>query len=109
LPDLIFADGFESGNLSAWSSSTTDSGDLSVRGVAALVGSNGPQAVTDDNNSIYVTDERPNAEPRYRARFYFDPNSISMASGDAHFIFSGYSGASRLALRMEFRRSSGNY
>ena len=108
-PDLIFADSFESGDLSAWSSSTTDLGDLSVRTTAALVGSQGLQAVIDDTNPIYVTDDRPNAEPRYRARFYFDPNSITMASGDAHYIFRGFTGTSTVVLRMEFRNSSGTY
>jgi hypothetical protein len=107
--DLIFADSFESGNLSAWSSSTTDNGDLSASAAATLVGSSGLQAVVDDNNSIYVTDDRPTAEPRYRARFYFDVNSIAMASGDAHFIFKGFTGTSTEVLRVEFRRSSGTY
>nr|MDQ3004853.1 DNRLRE domain-containing protein [Chloroflexota bacterium] len=107
--DLIFADGFESGNLSAWTSSTTDSGDLSVSMTAAMKGTYGMQAVLDDTNTIYVTDDNPNAEPRYRARFYFDPNSITMASGDAHFIFKGFSGASTDVFQVEFRYSSGNY
>ena len=51
----------------------------------------------------------PNAEPRYRVRFYFDPNSITMASGDAHFIFKGFNAAGSEALRVEFRFSSGAY
>lgn len=107
--DLIFADGFESSNLSAWSANTADGGDLSVSAAAALVGTRGMQAVIDDNNTIYLTDDTPNAEPRYRTRFYFDPNSIAMASGDNHFIFSGYAGASTLVLRVQFRFSNGNY
>ena len=107
--DLIFADGFESGNLSAWTSNTNDLGDLSASAAAALVGSQGMQAVIDDNNAIYVTDDSPNAEPRYRARFYFDPNSIPMASGDAHFIFKGFMGTSTEVLRVEFRQSAGAY
>jgi hypothetical protein len=107
--DLIFKDGFESGNLSAWSSQTTDSGDLNVSANAALVGSQGMRAVIDDNNAIYVTDDTPNAERVYRARFYFDPNSISMTSGDAHPIFIGYSGTSPAVVRVLFRFSSGAY
>jgi hypothetical protein len=67
------------------------------------------QAVIDDNTNIYVTDDRPNAEIRYRARFYFDPNAISMANGNAHFIFQGFTGTSTVVLRVEFRRSSGSY
>jgi uncharacterized protein YjiK len=107
--DLIFADGFESGNFSTWTSNTNDGGDLSVSASAALVGTNGLQAVIDDNNAIYLTDDTPNAEPRYRARFYFDPNSIPMASGDNHFILQGYSGTSTLIMRVQFRFSNGAY
>ncbi len=109
--DPIFADGFESGNLSAWTSSATDLGDLSVSTPAAWMGNYGMQAVINDANTIYVTDETPNAEPRYRARFYFDPNSIPMTSGDAHFIFKGFAGTgtSTEVLRVEFRWFSGAY
>jgi len=107
--DVIFTDGFESGSFSAWSSSVTDGGDLSVTGGAALVGSTclrqpvtrrnryaarvlrgGMQAVMDHTNAIYVTDNYPDNEPRYRARFYVDPNSASMANGDNHAIFFAY-------------------
>ena len=106
---MIFADGFESGNLSAWTSNTNDAGDLSASAAAALVGSQGLQAVIDDTNTIYVTDDTPNAEPRYRTRFYFDPNSITMASGDAHFIFKGFMGSGTDVLQVEFRNSAGAY
>ncbi len=107
--DLIFADGFESGNFSAWTSNANDGGDLSVSAAAALADTRGMQAVIDDNNSIFATDDTPNAEARYRARFYFDPNSISMVSGDNHYIFQGYSGASTAVLRVQFRFRNGNY
>jgi hypothetical protein len=56
-----------------------------------------------------VTDDRPNAEARYRARFYFDPNSIAMSNGNSHYIFYGYTGTSTDVLRIEFRRSSSGY
>jgi len=60
-------------------------------------------ALLDDNNAIYVQDDTPNAKSRYRARFYFDPNSIPMASGNTYYVFYGYSGASTVVLRTEFR------
>ena len=109
--DLIFADGFESGNLSAWSSNANDGGDLSANSTAALLGAFGSLAVIDDNNPIYLSDNSPNAETHYRARFYFDPNSIRMANNDAHYIFYGYSGASTstIVLRIEFRYSKAAY
>jgi uncharacterized protein YjiK len=107
--DLIFADGFESGSFLAWTASVTDLGDLSVTANAALVGSRGMSALMDDNTNIYVTDDSPNAEPRYRARFYFDPNSVAMASGDTQNIFNGYMGASTVVMKVVFRFSSGAY
>lgn len=107
--DLIFADSFESGNFSLWSSVTTDVGDASVTAPSAMVGIYGMQAVIDDNNKLYARDESPNAEKRYRARFYFDPNSVSMANGDAHFIFLGtQTGAVDPSVRLEFNCSGGN-
>jgi hypothetical protein len=107
--NAIFADGFESGDLSAWTSSTTDLGDLSVSAAAAFVGSKGLQALIDDNTAVYVTDDTPAAESVYTAQFSFDPNSISMLSGDAHPIFYGYSGSSKDVLRLQFRFRSGSY
>jgi hypothetical protein len=108
-PDMIFSDGFESGDLSAWSGSATDGGDLSVTTSAALVGANGLKAAINNNTAIYVTDDMPNAETRYRARFYFDPNSITMRSSNAHYIFYGYRGTSTVVLRIELRISGGAY
>ena len=107
--DSIFADDFESGNLSAWTSSVTDSGDLSVTAAAALVNTKGMQVVIDDTNLIYVTDDHPNSEPRYRVRFYFDPNSIVMASGDNHRIIVAFAGTSTAVIRGELLYSSGVY
>lgn len=107
--DLIFANGFESGNFSQWSSSTIDGGDLSVLPEAKYAGTYGMRALIDDNISIYVTDTTPNAESHYRVRFYFDPNSISMANGNLNRIFYGYSGTSKVVLRIEFRRYNNAY
>lgn len=82
---------------------------MNVSPNAALTGNSGLQAVIDDNNLIYVTDDSPNAELRYRARFYFDPNSITMANNNAHYLFHGYTGTSTLVLRVEIRFSKGSY
>ncbi len=107
--DLIFADGFESGDLSAWASARTDGGDLSVSTAAALDGSFGLEALMDDTQRLFVTDDNPSAEPRYRVRFYFDPNSIVMANGDLHDIFHGYQGTGTPVVRVQFRFAAGNY
>ena len=107
--DAIFASSFESGDLSDWSGSATGGGDLSVSPAAALSGANGLQAVINDTTVLSVTSDHPNAEPRYRLRFYFDPNSIAMADGDAHIILRGYHGSSTVALRVEFGFAASGY
>ncbi len=107
-PDLIFADGFESGDFQNWSSSVVDGGDLSVEPGAALIGNFGARYVIDDNNTLYVEDQTPASTPSYRARFYFDPNTITMVSGNSHYIFYGYSGTT-VVMRLEFRFYSGMY
>jgi RHS repeat-associated protein len=107
--DFVFTDGFESNDFSAWASSATDLGDLSVTQSAALVGARGMQAIIDDTNGIYAADYTPANETRYRARFYFDPNSITMADGDSHYIFYAYNSASTSMMRLQFNRSAGTY
>jgi hypothetical protein len=83
--DLIFRDGFERGDLSAWSASGTDAGDLSVHADAALQSSTaGLRGVVDDVAGLYVQDDSPDDERRYRARFWFDPNGFDPGVGQAH-------------------------
>jgi len=76
---------------------------LSVSTQAALLGSYGMKAVLDDNVSRFVTDWKPLDETRYRARFYFDPNTIPMASNNAHYIFYALNRDSVMVARLELR------
>jgi uncharacterized repeat protein (TIGR01451 family) len=83
--DVIFADGFESGDTARWSAVSGD-GDLGVTGAAALGGTTaGLQAVIDDTASLHVEDHTPADETRYRARFYFDPNGFDPGTAQGHF------------------------
>ncbi len=107
--DALFTDNFESGNLSAWSGSALDGGDMGVTTQAAITGTYGLQAVIDDNNSLYVVDWRPYEETRYRARFYFDPNSITMASGNAHYLFYALNRDDGIVARLELQYASSTY
>jgi hypothetical protein len=109
--DQIFADGFESGNFSAWSSEFDAENDQSVATAAALVGTRGMRDLIDNNTAMYVQNNSPVAETQYHARFYFDPNSIPMANGNAHIIFTARSSNTNgvEVARVEFRRSSLNY
>jgi len=56
------------------------------------------KAVIDDTTAIYVQDDPssgsgPNNETQYRARFYVNPNSITMANGDILDLFNGRNAA----------------
>lgn len=85
LPDAIFGDGFESGGVGAWQTLTPSAGDLSVVPQAALAGTGqGLRANVDDRDGVWVQDEAPNAEDRYRVQFYFDPNAFDPGEALAH-------------------------
>ena len=118
MPDEIFKDGFESGNFSAWTASVINGGNLSVNPSAALFGSYGMRAQISNSTGMEVTDDRPTLEKHYRARFYFDPNSISLGATDLHTIFQAntydpYSSSAgsynTTVLAVQFRFSTGTY
>ena len=84
--ELIFKDGFETDDLSRWSTSANDGGDLHASGAAALRSTSfGLEGVINDTNGLYVEDDSPNAESRYRARFYFDPHGFDPGEAQSHF------------------------
>ena len=107
--ETLFADGFESGDLSAWSSSVTDGGDLSVTAQAAMAGSYGLQTLIDDWNPIYVWDDSPELESQYYASFQFDPNSVSIATNKSHAIFSAVNTAYPPVVKLAFGWFNGGY
>ncbi|MBI5566435.1 MAG: S8 family serine peptidase [Chloroflexi bacterium] len=107
--DTIFADGFESGTLGAWSSASTGAGRLTVTTAAALSGKWGLQALINSTRALYVSDASPANEATYHARFYFAPNSVTMSNGKAHNVLVGYSASGAIVFRVEFRRSSNVY
>jgi hypothetical protein len=106
--DLIFADSFESGNLSAWSA-VNNGADLSASAAAALNLSYGLKARIDDTATRFVADWSPFAEKEIHVRFLFDPNSIVMLDGRSHYIFQALMGASKVVARIEFRYKTGAY
>ncbi|MGZ4598456.1 MAG: multicopper oxidase domain-containing protein [Oryzihumus sp.] len=79
-PNAIFSDSFDSGTLSAWSSTT---GGVSVTPAAGIPvgGSNRGLQVTlpggSANRLSTVTDTTPDAETGYHARFAFNANTLT--------------------------------
>jgi hypothetical protein len=111
--DIIFEDGFDSGDLSRWTSASTGGGDLSTSGAAAMAGtSTGMQALVNDTTSLFVQDDSPNAETRYRVRFYFDPNGFDPGEADSHFrtrILIAFDQAGLRAITLVLKRQLGAY
>jgi Zn-dependent metalloprotease len=77
----IFSDGFESGDTSAWSNTNTGGGDLTVCPAGAMNGTSFGLCIafTTDKRK-QVVDATPADETHYRARFYFDPNGLSLGN-----------------------------
>ncbi len=99
----IFNITHETGDLSEYSSTVTDSGDLSVSLSAGLAGTSyGLQALIDDTNAIYATKNFTQLTTDYhRLRFYLDPNGLTMASGDNFVLFrANYTGSAVSMIRM---------
>jgi len=87
-PAGLFSDDFESGDFSEWDWTEPDGSDLSVSGAAALNGSYGMSVLINDTNAVRVfMDSAFSAETRFRNRFYFDPNGISIPNDNAFVIF----------------------
>jgi len=113
-PDLIFMDGFESRGLTHWSSASTDGGDLDVHTDAALDGTRlGLRGTVDDTASLYVEDDSPVDEDRYRARFLFDTNGFDPGESAGHFrvrIFVAFEESPvRRLLAVILKRQNGQY
>ena len=103
--DVVFADGFESGNFSAWSSTFGAGSRITVTGAAALQGAFGMRAVLSGNTPGYVTDNTPINETSYHARFYLHPNGTS-PRGSAHDIFVGREASGATIFRVQYRRTT---
>ena len=81
--DLIFKDGFENGTLTRWSFASSPDVTVAAPGMAGTVWAS--HDFIDDAGSLYVQDDSPADEPRYRARFYVDPTLFDPGTALGHF------------------------
>lgn len=108
----IFADGFDSGDLSAWTGSiVTGTGSLVVDPSAARSGPYGLAArVQSQSDRAYVFDTTPIAETRYRAVFQVMDVGTTMPNNAVHRIFGAVDGATgHMFFVVDFRRSGDFY
>jgi FtsP/CotA-like multicopper oxidase with cupredoxin domain len=114
LPELVFADGFESGNTSAWASATGGSRISTFCNPhvpSALAGSCSLQTTLSNGLTAYVTDARPRQDQTYHARFRFDRagTDTSFSTNRLVTIFSGQDNANGTILVVQLRRNGTNY
>jgi cysteine-rich repeat protein len=109
----LFADGLESADTSRWHVSATGTGDLTVTAEAALDGSFGLQGAVNDTQGLFVQNDSPDDEDRYRARFYFDPNGFDPGEALNKFrtrVFIAFEeGPARRLMAVVLRRQAGQY
>jgi len=98
----LFADGFERGNLAAWSAAS-GSRRLRVTKGAALEGRFGLQAASA-GAAAFVADRSPQKRDSYRASFVFDPNG-SRTGGEGQVVFSGLGGGGGTLFALQHRTS----
>ena len=108
-PAHIFADSFESGDLSAWNGGATGTPNISVSTAARMtgIGTYGMQTVLSGSPARYVTDLTPSLETSYHARFYFNPNGVlPNGANNSGFvtIFSGLNATNSNVFQVQFRR-----
>lgn len=82
--NLIFSDGFESGDTSAWGSTVGKTNSLNVNANAAMNATSfGLEIlVSGAGNPVFVSSLAATDEPVISVRFWLDPNGITMADGD---------------------------
>ena len=109
--DGIFADSFESGDTSAWSSSSggtnvavTRAAAMHTGNPAGSLGIFGMQVTLNGNTPGYVTYTDPSTESSYHARFYFNPNGTVTPS--FHDIFVGRNAGGTTIFRIQYQRTS---
>ena len=98
----------EAQDFSAWDVASANP-DLSVTTAAAYgTTTYGMQAVVDDGDILLVRDNTPSAEPRYRARFYFNTNDYTLGDNIRLKIFMAQRDSDNARLiTLQFRRIAG--
>lgn len=101
--DTVFADGFESGTLGAWT--TVGSARLALRSTAAAAGLYGLAVTLAGKSAAYVVDASPAAETTYHVRFSLDPTAASTGSRSIE-VLTGLGPSGGAVFRLQYRRTS---
>ena len=113
--DSIFSDSFESDGISlipaGWSVVGEYPDHPNLSSEATYWGTHGLVVNIDNANGLYVQDYSPQAERQYHARFYLNPNQVTIGSGSSLDVFEGwtYTPNEMLVCRVQMQQSGGVY
>ncbi len=103
--DLIFKDGFNTCNASAWNGGVVNSARLAFN-IASGRNSTCGMAVTIQSSLVaYVADNTPSNETSYYARFYFMPNTLKMPNNTPITLFEANNAAGNQVIVIQLRWS----
>jgi len=81
-------------------------------GSASMFGAAGLQAVVDDTQALFVQDDSPVDESRYRVRFYIEPTTFDPGEASGHVrarVFIAHNVTSQRLVTLVLRRIAGSY
>ncbi|WP_329060659.1 multicopper oxidase domain-containing protein [Amycolatopsis sp. NBC_01480] len=103
LSNIVFSDGFESGNTGAWATAT---GPVAVLPGSALSGTQGLQATGGGAAPAYLTDPTPLNESAYHLQFQFRPDTLATGTGTVN-LAAGLSATGQQLFVVQYRKSTG--
>ena len=101
--DLIFKDGFNSCNASAWTGGTVNSARLAFKTTSGRNSTCGMAVSIVSSAAAYVVDPLPNAETHFRTRFYFNPYTVRMGTNITNTIYGAYNTFGQAAAVVQIR------
>ncbi len=101
--DLIFMDDFNSCSAKAWLGGTVNGNLLAFSPASGRNSTCGMAATIAGYVPTYTIDPSPNAETNFRARFYFNPNTVKIARNDLLTLFVGYNSSGYAVVNLQIR------
>ncbi len=109
-PSVAFVNGFDEGNLSAWSDVGGAPNLVTATAARTQAGDYAMRARINSGKSGYVRDNSPTGEKSFNASFYFNPNNLKFSSRKAattpRTLFVGKNASNGNVFMVQMRRTS---
>ncbi|MBP1702616.1 MAG: hypothetical protein H6Q38_1723, partial [Chloroflexi bacterium] len=109
ISDLIFSDDFSSCSAAAWTGGVVNSARLTFTTSAGRNSTCGMGVTIASSAAAYVNDPSPNVENRFRARYYFNPNTLKLSKNGLLTIFNAYNTSGLATITAQVRYTGNTY